>query len=358
MTVNLLAVALLLLAVLSVHIPPEKAHAIAMLGVAFEQLVVINLFFALSWLFTHKKLWCLVSVLALLFSLSALKASWPNPFRNEIEILGERRLKVLTYNTHLLQNSTPVERNELLRYVKNSGADVVCMQEYAVYKDRHYPTFNAVKHFLKDEYPYSYFDFSVHNRRIQYGLAVYSKYPLIHKQSIRLETHGNGANYCDIIYSPSDTIRLFNVHLESNSLVASDIDSMLSLHGTIPAKLPHAYARRSAQVRAVHAEISCSPHPVIVCGDFNDVPVSYTYHVLSRSLNDAFLTAVNSSHASSYRKNWLSSLHAATGHTYVRRQMGVRIDYILSSPHLKATDFHVDQLPYSDHYPVTTTLCW
>ena len=366
MTFNLLAVTLLLLTVLAVHIPPEKAQLLAMLGVAFEWLVYVNLFFALTWLFTSRKLWCLVSILALVLSLSGIRNTWPNPFRDEEKPVAEHQLKVLTYNTHLLQNSTPVDRNELLRYVKNSGADVVCMQEYAVYKDRHYPTFNAVKRFLADDYPYTYFDFSVHNRRLQYGLAVYSKYPLINKQSIRIETQGNGANRCDIVIPSrghNDTVRLFNNHLQSNSLVPSDLDSLLHFHAYVPAKLPTAYAKRSAQARAVRAEIDRSPYPVIVCGDFNDVPVSYTYHTLSQGLNDAFLSSLHSqlsslhSHLSSLNSH-LSSLHCSLGHTYVRRHVGIRIDYILSSPALRATDFRIDELPFSDHYPVAATLCW
>ena len=79
------------------------------------------------------------------------------------------------------------------------------------------------------------------------------------------------------------------------------------------------------------------------------LPHGYTYHTLSQGLNDAFLSSLNSH---------LSSLNCSLGHTYVRRHVGIRIDYILSSPALRATDFRIDELPFSDHYPVAATLCW
>lgn len=107
---------------------------------------------------------------------------------------------------------------------------------------------------------------------------------------------------------------------------------------------PLKLVQRAEQVQIIRGEIDRSPHPVIVCGDFNDVPVSYTYRQLSRGLSDAFLTG--------------SASRFALGHTYVRHHLGIRIDYILHSPSFRATDFRIDPLPYSDHYPIRATLHW
>lgn len=105
---------------------------------------------------------------------------------------------------------------------------------------------------------------------------------------------------------------------------------------------PLKLVQRAEQVQIIRGEIDRSPHPVIVCGDFNDVPASYTYRHLSEGLNDAFL----------------STSLLRTGHTFVMRCLGVRIDYILHSPIFTTNDFRVDQVNYSDHYPVMTTLYW
>ena len=158
------------------------------------------------------------------------------------------------------------------------------------------------------------------------------------------------------VIARGDTFRLFNNHLQSNSIQSSEFDSLLSRnakeytmhsHSQLTGKLSQAYAARTAQVEAVRAAIDASPYPVIVCGDFNDVPASYAYRHVSQGLKDAFLT----------------TSFLRTGHTYVRRRTipkfrsstltpGIRIDYILT------TDCRVDRVPYSDHYPVIATLTW
>jgi len=361
MTCNLLAVVLLLTADLAMIVPPTKLHFLALMALGFELFAITNLIFAVSWLFSSRKSWSVISVLALLISITPLKATFSTSLNksslqshssefNEEKPLNS--LRILTYNTHLLQNNTPIEHNDLLRYVRNSGADIVCMQEYAVYKDKRYPTFQAVKNALTDLFPYTYFDFSIHNQRLQYGLAVYSKFPLIHKTTIPIHAEGNGANYCDVLVptdNRTDTFRLFNNHLQSNSLLPAEIDSLLSknaghytLHSPLPTKLARAYTQRTEQVQTIRQFIDDSPYPVIVCGDFNDIPVSYTYHQLSRNLKDAFLT----------------TSFLRTGHTFVKRGLGIRIDYILHSDLFNATDCRIDHVNYSDHYPVTTTLVW
>ena len=361
MTLNLLAVLLLITADTAAYIPPARLHLPALLAIGFEFLVAANALFAFTWLFSAKKSWCAVSLVALLLSVPAMKVTFSTG-KQDIRPEHTHSLAVLSYNTHLLQNNTPVEQNDLLRYIKNSGAQVALLQEYAVYKNTKYPTFQQVKNALSDTYPYTYFDFSIHNQRQQFGLAVYSKYPLIHKTTIPIDTKGkgNGANYCDIVVG-ADTFRLFNNHLQSNSLEPSEIDSLLHPHARptvsfnkhLTSKLATAYTLRTHQVQRIRQAIDESPYPVIVCGDFNDVPTSYTYRQLARGLKDAFLT----------------TSFLRTGHTYVRSSAlpwfhnatfgpGIRIDYILTDPMLRATDFRIDRVAYSDHYPVMAAFTW
>jgi hypothetical protein len=76
MTLNLLAAALLLWADLAAVVPPTKLQSPAFLAIGFEVLAIANLVFAFSWLFSCHKSWCIVSILALLFSSSQLRASF------------------------------------------------------------------------------------------------------------------------------------------------------------------------------------------------------------------------------------------------------------------------------------------
>ena len=135
MALNLLAVTLLLAADLAGLVPPTKLQLPALLAIGFEVLALVNAVFAVSWLFSSHKSWCVVSVLALLFSFTPLRATFSHRMRasSVSDTATSSRLKILSYNTHLLQENMPFEKNELLRYIHNSEADVVCLQEYAVY---------------------------------------------------------------------------------------------------------------------------------------------------------------------------------------------------------------------------------
>ena len=134
-------------------------------------------------------------------------------------------ITVLTWNTGRMGEFKKPEKNEVLQYLLQQDADVVCLQEVDVYKDDHFLTLPDVKKTLSPKYPYSYLDFSVFNKRHQYGTMVWSKYPLIHKQSIHYESFGNLSNRCDIVVG-KDTFRLFNNHLESYKLESEDLQDV------------------------------------------------------------------------------------------------------------------------------------
>lgn len=228
--------------------------------------------------------------------------------------------------------------NEVLQFLVSQDADVVCLQEADVYKNDAFLTLSDVKRALGAKYPYSYLDFVVYDQRHQFGTMVWSRYPLIHKQSIHYETVGNLSNRCDIVVG-KDTLRLFNNHLESYNFLPEDFEDI----DRIEAKWRRALPLRNEQARVVRAEIEASPYPVIVVGDFNSVALSYAYWHISRGLHDAW----NETH---YPWQW--------GSTFEYKGFGVRIDYILSSESLVPTACFVSPYNGSDHKPVTATLEW
>lgn len=271
----------------------------------------------------------------------------------------EHRLTILTYNTHQMGMYAKVGQNKVIRYLQNQNADVVCLQEVDVYKNNKYLTLPELRKALS-KYPYTYFDFKIYNSRRQYGIAVFSKYPLLHKTTVRYNSRGNISNYCDVVVK-KDTFRLFNNHLESNRLVVEDLPDTLGTESLkesaqrISDKLGSARAIRKEQVLAVRQEIEKSPYPVIVAGDFNSIPSSYSYlKMRSTDLQDCFL-----------RSSWFRY-----GATFSKRHFGIRIDYILCSRSMKSRksaisrrpirpiETRIDRVNYSDHYPMTTTLAW
>jgi len=259
----------------------------------------------------------------------------------------EQMLTVLTYNTHQMGMYEKAHQNRVIKYLQRQDADIICLQEVDVYKNDKYLTLPELRKALS-KYPYTYFDFKIYNKRHQYGLAVFSKYPLLNKNTIRYSSRGNISNYCDVAVG-KDTLRLFNNHLESNRLELKDFpdsidsDALKESAQRISDKLGSARKIRHEQAAAIRAEIDNSPYPVIVTGDFNAIPLSYTYLKLRGwDLHDCFLeTSVG---------KW--------GATLTKRQLGIRIDYILCAKNLKPVSMRIDRVNYSDHYPVTATIGW
>ena len=257
---------------------------------------------------------------------------------------GKHCLTVMTYNTQAMNQARKQPKNAVLHYLEQTDADVLCLQEVLVLKDHTHLTLNDLKKAFA-RYPYSYIDFKVYNQRMQFGNVVFSKYPLFNKHTIRYDSRTNITSCCDMKVG-NDTIRLFINHLESNKINRQDIDSIVqnrSLQRTrLWDKLQTAGRLRQAQARVVSDSIQASPHSVIVVGDFNDTPLSYTYWTISRGLKDCFLRTSN----------------GRIGSTWHQSRIGLRIDYILCSQSLYPTAFTIHPTKASDHFPCQATICW
>lgn len=348
---NLLAVLLLLCANLGQFIDPTKWGFPSLLGLVYEWLLIVNVGFIIGWLFSHHKSICLLSIVALLCSITPILHTVPH-LRLKPTFLQQEythNISILSYNTKRLDMFAKPNENRILQYIKENNADIVCLQEFETYKNTQYLTLQEVKNYL--DYPYSYIDFKQYKGQRQYGLAVFSRYPLLHKQTLRYESTTNISDRCDVIVG-SDTLRLLNNHLQSNKLTEKDLAILNNFSDNnsnvkksakeIKHKLSIAYQYRTLQADYIYKELEESPYPVIVCGDFNDVPVSYVYRHISRHLTDAFTES---------GKGFL-------GHTYKGKGFGLRIDYILHSHTLTSENFCITKLPYSDHDPIRCNIKW
>ena len=247
-------------------------------------------------------------------------------------------ITILTWNTARMDYSHKPEQNSVLRFLAEQDVDVVCLQEVDVYKNDKYLTLADVKREMSKKYPYSYIDFAIYDSRHQFGTMVWSKYPLIHKKSIHYEDKtANLSNRCDIVVG-SDTFRLINNHLQSYSFIPSDLENWEKLEE----KWKKAIPLRNKQAQVVRQEIEASPYPVIVVGDFNSIPLSFTYLHISSGLHDA----------------WTATHLWEYGATCFKRGIGLRIDYILYSDPLVASRCSVLSTNASDHRPIVASLAW
>lgn len=179
-------------------------------------------------------------------------------------------------------------------------------------------------------------------------IACYSKFPILSSKVLKYESAYNGSAAYELKID-NDTVTLINNHLESNKLTKRDkviYEDMLKApeaekvkNGArqLISKLAEASAIRAPQARKIEKEISSSKHQyIIVCGDFNDTPISYTHRIIARNMDDAFTES-----------------GAGLGISYNQNKFFFRIDNILTSKNMKAYNCTVDRsIKDSDHYPI------
>ncbi|MDF2159420.1 endonuclease/exonuclease/phosphatase family protein [Algoriphagus sp. CAU 1675] len=252
-------------------------------------------------------------------------------------------LSVLTYNAHLFNYKSRVEGKfdpNVFTWLQDYPADVKVFQEF--YQDNTTPSRNAIKLLGKDSgMEYSYGIIEGDARKRSYGLAIFSKYPIVHEGKVFDNNRTNGAIFADILYQ-GDTIRIYNCHLESMKIDAKaleNLDGVRENYRQTLGKLNRGGVIRSQQLSVLEEHVRNSPHPIILMGDLNEVPYSNTYFRLSQNLVNAF-----------------ESAGRGFGFTYNKVLFFLRIDHIFSSPSLKAVDFKTHrEVDYSDHYPVSAT---
>ncbi|WP_132431577.1 endonuclease/exonuclease/phosphatase family protein [Natronoflexus pectinivorans] len=345
--------ALLLLSVLTAYVSPARLHIFAFAGFAFPVFWLLNLVI-LGWLLIRKSLLSLIPFVVLAISLQ----HWNNTFQFRAKTIDniqqlERPVTIMSYNTRMFDfykhSGMDGAPEAIFEYILRKDPDIICFQEYftSMRRDEYTPTAIIAK-FRK--YGYRQVDYlRTHRGNTGYGLAIFSKHPIVNGNAIRFENSLNMASYADINVD-GKVIRVFNTHLESigfqdhelsvlDSLDFRMTDSQRQGLRNISQKITRAFKSRSSQAEFLARHIENSPYPVIVCGDFNDTPVSYVYRTMRGNLKDAFRES-----------------GVGFGGTYNGRLPSFRIDYIFHDPQFESFNFERLPLDYSDHFPIMTTI--
>ena len=342
---------LLLLSAATAHISPAKMYVFTLAGFGFPVLWIINLIF-LIWLSIRKRWRFFIPLIALLITIN----HWNNTFQikfkksiNESEL--DNHIKIMSYNTHMFDyyNHTGSKEtpDNIYDFILHQNPDIICFQEF--YSNVTKPKFNPsyiVSRFKQYKYKYIEYFYKSHSGS---ALATFSKYPISDKGEIRFNTSNNMSIYTDINVK-GQMIRVFNNHLESFGIRDNDMETIdnfdLRMYEVqkiglrrLAGKLTKAFIRRATQAEIIAQHISNSPFPAIVCGDFNDTPVSYVYRTVRGNLKDSFKSA-----------------GIGFGGTYNGQLPSFRIDYIFHSPLFDSYNFKKFNFDYSDHFPIMTII--
>jgi endonuclease/exonuclease/phosphatase family metal-dependent hydrolase len=357
-SLNCITIFFYLLACLVPFLNPGVHWFIALLGLVFPLLFFVLLGFLIYWVLRRSK-WAFICVAVLLISWQQVTVVF-NLFGNKKfnTVKSPESLRILTWNLSSWGESnrsdTKNNMDDMVGVIKTANADVLCFQEYLYFKRSKFRD-SIIPALRAQGYRYAYFgqiDYTgyLYSLTVLTATVIMSKYPFIDssKTFYREKEHSEPLLSIDLKFH-DQTVRIFNTHLQSVSFQKNDYAALHSLKEpgeasvaesrAMVGKIKIGYKKRAGETDILQTKIKESPHPVIVCGDFNDVPNSYTYFTVKGNLQDAFL-----------EKGW------GLGRTFRFISPTLRIDYILADKRFNVKQYTELKFPYSDHYAVVADI--
>lgn len=348
---SLIAVLLMFVSAASVYVTPVEVPYASLLGLIFPATVLLTVLVGLLTLvLCFRRSW--ICILGLILVSGSIRSYFPlNPFQ-AAHMPTSHALRVMNYNTHnagLKQDST--ERYDYLQYVLDQQADIYCFQEGAA-KMLEWDSINPR---FRQRYPYCEY------REKGTNIGCCSRFPIKRTEVITHVEGGNSAIAYWIDLPEKHDILVINCHLQSNRFTPEDrgqysnivhnnnqpekpSEEISNTSRTLAGKYVDAAVTRALMADTVANYITQHRDvPIIVCGDFNDTPISYScYRIKRLGFNDAYRMAGN-----------------GMGRSFNKDAIAVRIDHQFCTDHLKPISARIDKLAdWSDHYPFIATYEW
>lgn len=365
LVLNGLVVLLFLLACANSFLHPGRWWLISLLGLGFPYLLLLVFCFLLATLFMRPfRRWSLLSLAALLigwFNIRHFVALHPgNHFTLSHD--SSARLRILTWNIRSFDQSVAKKhslvpnRAAMLDFIRDQEADVLCLQEFYEPLTRHGLESNI--YYIQNQLHYPFYYFSRDYTRpglFAAGVIIFSRFPIV-DSFLHEYSRPNGFRTTESLIAADilvggDTIRVYTTHLQSVlfgrkefrdiEIIKNVDDSIVDASRSIVRKLRDAFRHRADQAEEVRARLDSCPYPALICGDFNDVPNSYTYSTIRGGWQDAWL-----------QKGF------GIGRTYKNISPTLRIDYILTDRRFDVLQCQKVATPWSDHNPVEADLGW
>ncbi len=338
---NLLAALALLVSYSSVYIAPDEYWVPSMFGLAYPFILLANVCFVIFWMPVKAK--------NALLSLIVILVGWNfigRYFQLKPEFRDDADVKVVSYNVGSFVDNGMDRADENARaivdFLVEQHPDIVCIQESRLRVNNIFNLPETIKKIQSIKH-YQYARSSN-----TFGMVTMTRYPIVNMQEIRFDGSTNMAIITDVLMD-DDTVRIFNVHLQSYR-IDPDKYTIIDSPGIseekdreqvkdMGRKFKRAFQQRAVQVREIRKFIDESPYEIILCGDFNDTPASFSYETLGENLQDAFVSSGK-----------------GIGRTYVGKLPSFRIDYIFHSSGFSSYNFQTWRFYHSDHLPVSCNL--
>lgn len=300
----------------------------SILSLMVPLLVLFNLLYLAYWLFKRKKQ-LLLSAFVLVLGYICLGNFFK--FKLSEEEIKKGDLSIMSYNVKGFNkfdwlHDASVE-GRIMEFITSEDPDILCIQEFSPIKDRQ----------LKKLYPFKFITGykSSEKKSIQ---AIYSKFPIINNGSLDFPDSGNNAIFADIVVS-KDTIRLYNLHLESHKVIPSVRRISNEPKGRLLRRLAKSFTKQGEQAELFDKHRNATPFRKIVCGDFNNTQFSNVYKVIKGDMNDSF-----------------AEQGTGYGRTFNFRYYPVRIDFILADQAFEIEAHKNFDIKLSDHFPVMASI--
>ena len=331
------------MSVVNAYVNPRHFIWTTMFGLAFWEILIFNVaVFLLLLLMWSNKIW--ISVVALLIAIPGIAKSFS--FGSKAQ--AENSIRIMSYNVHNFKHvdgETDKETfaNQVMDMVREQSPDILCCQEFSGFKSG-VTRPQCIEDFAKSVgFQYIYF-----NRKINYGgNVIFSKYPLA---KVTEDSGFGKENTYGVMVSvdagEKGKFHVANVHLLSYNITDNEIDIITNsserqekldtIGKTVLYKLKYAFEKRSDELKQVMEGMPPVGGPILICGDFNEPPLSYNYRQMQQAgFIDTF-----------------TKVGFGIKSTYAGKLPLLRIDYIWANDNVKPLDFERHKYKASDHYPI------
>lgn len=319
----------LLLSYLLPHIPPKSFPLLSVLSLGVPLLIVGNLIFTIFWAIRFKPQF-LLSFIILIAGYNYVKA-W---FQIGNDPVGsENNLSVMSYNVRMFNAykwvDDPLIPRKISSLVTEKDPDILVTQEHYIMESGIFKSYDHKYIKLKD-------------KGSEFGMAIFSKYPIINRESLDFPEDGNNnAIFVDVIKN-LDTLRIFNVHFQSLNIKPGLQDIKDADSKQLMGRIGFGFGLQQKQAEILKTAIEESPYKTLILGDFNNTAFSYIYrYIKGDRFQDAFLEAGK-----------------GFGKTFSLNYFPLRIDFLFIDEPLQVNSFEVFKVDYSDHYPLMARLEW